>query len=377
MKNYFILTLLISLFLLASCGKDDEPTFAVNTSSITDDKYTFEGTPAIQYSVDNGATYTSTLPSSLPENSKVLAKITNGSEDLKAEDFEIDWSGSSPSPVVNNGIAEFTINDELSINVSIEDKMTLVTSSRFNGKFHRVDLATGDTTFIFNASHDGSDLVDIRAFVYHYGQKKFFASQSSNPGGYLYSIDPSSMEATMINANDGANGAAVWDAVVNWAVAPDDSLIAIGDFNDDGNGIVKFGTDGGRSLLTSEVDFCCGMGMLYDVEKGFFTIANGWNTGDQEIEIQTINSAGTLLGTSFIKDFQGFPDDLSSEWLTVKSIAKAPNGDIYGLLFAYDLKRTYFVKVDLENFTIKNVKQWTVNNSVQYNSLTFIPNYLL
>jgi hypothetical protein len=258
----------------------------------------------------------------------------------------------------------------------------LVTSHRQTGVFYKINTTTGEKTEIFTPTYDGATFKEVRAFVYHPGENLFFASRSTfldqdngTPRvGYLFSMNPKTKVATLINNNDGDGGAyAIWDAINNWAVAEDDSLVAIGDFNGDENGIVKFGTDGGRSLKTIEVDICCGNGMLYDKNSGVMQVGNGWSTSDGEIDISTINSLGVITATTTITTLTGFPDDLSTTWLTLKAMAKDKKDNVYGIVFHYDLKKSYLVTIDMEGEEITYLSTLGANNDNQYNSLAFIP----
>jgi len=256
-------------------------------------------------------------------------------------------------------------------------KNVLITSHRGTGQFYTINLTTGETTEAFTITEGANTLKDLRAFVYHGKAKKFFVSESTDPGGKLYSVNASTKVATLINDNSGGEGGTeydVWDAVVNWAVASDDSLIAVGDFNDDGNGTVKFGTDGGRSSITTEADICCGLGLIYDKSSGDFTVGNGWSSDDGEVIIERFNKNGVSQDETIITTFEGFPgDDITTEWLTVKGLAKAGNGTVYGLVFTYDTKNTYFVKIDLEGETVSYISTLGTGGSNQYNLLAFIP----
>lgn len=246
-------------------------------------------------------------------------------------------------------------------------------------------MATGTTTEAFTIQEGANTLTDLRAFVYHPKQDKFFISESSSPGGKLYSVNVSTKAATLINDNTGGEDGIEydeWDAVVNWAVAPDDSLISIGDFNDDDNGIVKFGTNGGRSHKTIPADICCGMGMVYDGATGGFTIGNSWNSDDGEVIIEKFNKDGVSQEEIIITTLEGFPadnpedavnDDLTTQWLTTKGLVRAGDGTHYGLLFGYDNKKTYFVKIDLTAEKVTFISILGSNNSNQYNVLAFVP----
>lgn len=264
----------------------------------------------------------------------------------------------------------------------------LVTSSRQTGAFYKIDQKTGDTTKIFTPTVTGSTLTDVRAFVYHKGEDMFFASANSylsentkvhstagvsNRLGFLYKMNPKTKVASVINANDGNGGEyAVWDAINNWAVAEDDSLVAIGDFNGDGNGIVKFGTDGGRSLKTKEVDICCGNGLLYDAKTDVLTVSSSWDTDDGEIDIVTIEG-GEITATTTITTFTGFPETVTDSWLTMKALAVNKKGVVFGLLYHYDEARTYLVTVDMVGEEITFMAKLGNDYDHQFNTLAFIP----
>lgn len=250
---------------------------------------------------------------------------------------------------------------------------SLVTSHRTSGKFYTINPSNGNTTEIFTPTFSGSTLNDIRAFVYHPKQNLFYASVSSSVGADLYTINPANKVATKINDNDGTNGP-TYTAVVNWAVAADDSLIAVGDFDDDDNGIEKFGINGGRSAGIAEADVCCGLGMLYDASTSTFKVANGWSTDEMEVLIQTITATGTVTGSVNITTFNNFPDDLSDDWVVMKGMAQNTDGNIYGVLYNSDRSKTYFVRINMTAPSIDYISTLGADNANQYNNLTLIPN---
>lgn len=265
----------------------------------------------------------------------------------------------------------------------------LVTSNRQTGVFYKLDQETGDTTRIFTPTISGNTLTNLRAFVYHKGEDALFASSNSsilsqgggdvkadneagiaNPGGFLYKINAKTKVATMINDNEERG----WAGIANWAVAQDDSLVAVGYFYDAGNsGITKFGIDGGRSSKTIEVDICCGNGMLYDKETNSMLVASASDTDDGEVAILSINSTGDITGTQIINTFNNFPQDLSATWLNMKALAVNKKGVVYGLLFHNDLGITYLVTVDLVAEEITFVKKLGDDYDSQFNALAFIP----
>lgn len=264
----------------------------------------------------------------------------------------------------------------------------IITSNRTTGKFYSINKTTGETTELFSLTHNDETLTDARGFVYHPGERKFFISLNSYTldgeiqKGFLYSVDPATRNVTMINDNDGNDGQyAVWDAIVNWAVAPDDSLIAIGDFNSDAsNGIVKFGTDGGRSPWTHLLEpMCCGMGMLYDAENDELLIANGNDSDNSEIILDLFTSDAEFIESTSITNFTNFPDDLSTSWVVIKAMVRDNSGKIFALLFNGEelSRKTYFVEVNLEDESIRYISTLGANNQNQYNLLGVVSSNLI
>ncbi len=70
---------------LQSCKDDEKPVFQVSEPSLESSNYTGTGTLQLLYSVDNGATFSPTLPKDLNNGTKVLVKLSNGTEDLSSD----------------------------------------------------------------------------------------------------------------------------------------------------------------------------------------------------------------------------------------------------------------------------------------------------
>jgi|JI10StandDraft_1071094.scaffolds.fasta_scaffold03485_24 hypothetical protein len=253
-------------------------------------------------------------------------------------------------------------------------KNVLITSHRGTGQFYSIDVTTGVTTPIFSISQTGTTLKDFRAFVYHPKQNKYFVSEATNSGGDLFSVDVESKSATLINDNDGE---IEWDAVVNWVVDTDDSLLSVGDFNGNDNAFVKFGVNGGRSGRDIEVaGICCGFGMLYDSKAGIITLGNSNNADDGEVIIDRFTKAGVKQGSSIlITTFNNFPEGsaMATSWLTTKCLAQDGNGPIYGIVFNDDTDDSYLVEIDLTALTVTYISTLGIDNSNQYNVLAFVP----
>jgi hypothetical protein len=376
------------LGVLPSCQKEVViPNFTVAETNITSVGYTMGGTLAFLYSLDNGDTFTSELPA-IPIRSELMVKVNNGADDLTAVNFTFNWSASSITPdSATQDIVIFKVFEEVeNISVTVTELKILITSHRSNGLFSSIDETTGNTTPLFTATTGGSDLTDVRGFVYHPNEGKFYMSQTSYNAdgvsprkGYLYTIDTATKASAIINANDGAGGAAIWDAVNNWGVTEDDSLMGYGDFNGDGNGLVKFGTDGGRSQNTLLVNnVCCGLGMLFRAASAEMIVGNSSNSANGEVILDRIDmNTGLVTNVMTTSDLAGFPVDMSLEWLNMKALAQLDGGTIYGILYPYSTQASYFVKIDMAASTVTYISTLGEGKVNQFNMLAYVPKYTL
>jgi len=349
--------------------------------------YTMGGTLALWYSLDDGETFSRDLPE-VPLRAELMVKVNNGVADLTLESFTFDWSASSIAPdSATQDIVIFKVFEEIEdISVTVTELKTLITSHRSNGLFSSILATTGNTTPLFTATTDGNDLTDVRGFVYHPNKDKFYISQASynadgiNPRkGYLYTIDPATKVSTIINANDGLGGVAIWDAINNWGVTEDDSLMGYGDFNSDGNGLVKFGTDGGRSSNTLQVSsVCCGLGMLFRAESSEMIVGNSWSANNGQIILDRIDmNTGLVTNVMTTSELVGFPIDMSLEWLTTKAMAQFGDGTIYGILYPSSTQSSYFVSIDMAASTVTYISTLGAGKANQFNMLAYVPKYTL
>lgn len=264
-------------------------------------------------------------------------------------------------------------------------KDVLLTTNRSTGQFYTINLTNGKLTPVFKAAYEGETLFDIRGLVYHPGEKAFYASVHSysllgegDQTGQLFRIDAKTKIATMINVNDGNGGQYdQWDAIVNWAVDADDSLMAVGDFNSDGNGFVKFGTNGGRSLKTVEADVCCGLGMIYDAESKEALIGNSPEDGEvfiEKFDTQTGASIESFTFTTFNGFPEGFNEISETSWMPLKGLAVSSDGKYYGILFndEDESQKTYFVSLDFDALTVTYISTLGISIGDQYSALTFV-----
>lgn len=365
------------LVVFASCKKDSTPTYDVSAVTVNTDNYTMGGTVVAKFSTDGGVTFGSTMPVGITEGSVLTVKLNNGTKDLIAANFTFDWSTSSLTADNPAGdVVKFTVSKGFTISVKVTDKMLLITSNRTTGEFFSLDVATGAATSLFTALDTVGNLVGVRGFTYNYTNGKYYVSQTSNEGGNLYSIDPVTKQSTKINDNDGRDGAAIWDAVVNWTVVGD-SLIGYGDFNGDGNGFYKFGLNGGRAATLAVSDnLCCGLGMIFDVPNHTVLMANGSNSNDGEIIFDNVDFDGTDVPTATINTFENFSVDLSATWIVMKALANY-NGEMYGILYDGDNYISYLVKVNLTTLKITNIATIGADEANQCNVLYSLPKYAL
>jgi hypothetical protein len=371
------LMLLIGITILYSCKDDEKPTFTVENPTIDSDEYTGPGTLVLMYSTD-GTTFSTTLPK-VHNGEVVTVKISNGTEDLTTDDYSFDWSGSSPAPSdVNGGIATFTAQSgSITIGVTVEDLTTLISSNRTTGKFYSIDKTSGAKTEIFTPMLGETAVLGIRGFVYHPSMDLFYATTSSDEGGIIYQISPSTKMATIINDNNAASDPE-WYGLANLVVMPDDSLLALGWLVDpNANILTKFGKDGKRSQkqIYTQGDLCCGLGMLYDIATSRVTIASDPENGS--LNLVTLDAAGKVLGAQVIANLINFPSDMADVWLPTKCLVKDKDGVIYGIMFNDTTKESYLVKVSLSTPSVTYIATLGANSSNQHNSLALVPNHTL
>lgn len=380
MKNYLAIGLtMLSACTFVSCNDDPDPTYSIESPTINSEDYTMGGTLRLLYSTD-GTTFTESAPAKLAKNSVVTVKVNNGTEDLTSDDFQFDWSGSSASATdATADFAEFTVGDENPrFEVVVKDKQTLLASHRATGKFYALNSTNGDSTYLFKITFNGATLVDSRALVYHYGQKKLYLTLSNSSGGALFSYDAKTKTANKINSNV-AGESSIWRTLSSLVVAEDDSLVGVGQFNS-GNGFIKLGTNGAHSAKISYYDeLCCGMGMYFNKEAGLYVVANGWGADYREVLFEGFSPNGDFQTRTVVSTFEGFPEsvDFDNEWFTVKSIAVARDGMIYAIFTSSDSGATYLTTIDMTTRKIKLIKSIGEGWNDQFNNIAVVPNYAL
>ncbi|MEP2772384.1 MAG: hypothetical protein ABJH05_09555 [Fulvivirga sp.] len=358
--------------------------FMIDNAEIQSAKYSAGGTPTLLYSTDNGSTFSETMPASLSDGTELVVKVSNGSEDLLENFQDFDWSESNPQPSnLTAAQVTFTATEDLSIQVKLADKLALIAITRQEGIVQRINKTSGTTSELFSFFSESDTLKNIRSIVYHKSEDMFYISENTNTGGKLYSADPDTKVATVINPNDGAGGLyPVWDALVNLEIAPNDSILAFGDYNGNGNGMAKFDVDGTRRVDILQMDICCGLGVVYDAmeDPNSVIISNGWDTNDGEAYFDlfdiTDGASDQPVATYITRKFVGFPDDLSSDYLYFKELKKDNDGTMFGIILSEDTDKNFLVNVDLETLEVTYISTLSEIRN-EYQALALIPEYLL
>ena len=265
-------------------------------------------------------------------------------------------------------------------------KNLLVVNDFISGKFYTIEKETGAVTEIFTVKYDNNDFINLRAFVYHRGENKFYAATNREGGADLYVINPETREAELITENSGGNATRTvidgWSSIADLAVSEDDSLYATVYYDTDqaAGGFLKFGVDGNHAEkgIDAEGGICCGMGMILDQKNNEVIVANGWdqsNDGTIDIEVFDANS-GESKSLTTIDTFEGFSEDFSTNYIAIRTMIRDQDGKIFAILYdAYD-DFSYFVTVDLTAEKITRVATLSENSDAQFTGLAFVPENL-
>jgi hypothetical protein len=385
MKNAIILLALVYLFFIQSCQPDESEYFTIESSTIEASEYHWGNSLKFLYFTDELA-YAGSLDR-IRTGAKIRVRVFTADEryPLTADNFEFDWSSSSPTPVnYNDAQAEFIVTANLNIHVKITDRLELVAGKNY-GFIDKIDKVSGvHNSFLTPRFNDQAALFGMKAFVYHPGKHLYYASVqgytsgSSILGGDLYTIDPITKVATRINDNTGNNGLYnQWKNIFSWVVDTDDSLVAIGDFGLDGKGIAKFGPDGRRARTIHNFEICCGTAIAWSQTRNLLVTSAGTGTNPGEVELQYVTRGGIIAGSVKINRFQDFPLPISGSTLRLTQLAADQDGTFYGIMHHDQYNFDLFVKVDLQTESIYYIS--TLNDALggpSYNSLTFVPKHL-
>lgn len=241
--------------------------------------------------------------------------------------------------------------------IVINDVMVVYNTD--TGEFSAVDLTDGSLLLLGTVTYNGSDLLGLRDVVYNPANGMLYASSRATSNyheGKLFSIDPATMQATVIN--DNANDD--WDAVPNIEIVDGKLLGTVywDDYNyENYSSLVRLGLDGSIDeviyLTYEDDDYNFSGGMALDFGEGVneFIVTDG-----SDLAILNIN--GTVSDEFDLIEV-GFPNDDGrgggGNFLGyVRSLERDASGNLYGL-------DEYGVlgSVDLANETFTYITEFT------------------
>ncbi len=379
-----------STFILFSCGKDDSPNtpdpqdddptppvevfYDVTEAAIDDSGYTALNELILEFSVDDGNSYSEELPTDLEEGDEINVKINNGTKDIGTDDFTFDWSTSSPQPLDPTAAeVKFVVGkNDLAISVAVLDKMTFVVSERTSGQFYSLDPTSEVVALApaFAIMQVGDTLKRVRSMTYNsIGGKLYVSNTPSGPDkAKLHSVDPNTMEATIVNGNEEDT----WKSIADLILAENGKIFAT---ISSGQGVdpslIEFGLDGAASeaqLFTGESIPCCGLGLTLGSSAGEYLIGDG---SQNPVFIHKSNSSG-VISESIELSLKGFPEDN----YYIKNLTKDNAGNIFSICYGHTAEDTFLAKVDLDAGELIHIAKIGTGGVDQYNAMAYIPAYL-
>ena len=266
------------------------------------------------------------------------------------------------------------------------ETLELVTVKHNTGVLYKIDKTTGDLTEIHTLTYGGSPLTYLNSLVFHPGTGTYFAGSSGNGYGHLYSIDPKTGIATLLNNNnDSANGNPYhWLYLNDLVVMPDGNILAVSSLQVGspagftGDGLILFDTQG--NVIEYIQSDAAVSGMVYGMYKtkmyGSYSylrtveVADGHATMGPTINFtegdgfdHEINFIGAVVMFNMVKD----PDNSTlSELLT--------EGEIYGLMYDGLPQDEYIVRINPLTGRLDNIG-FLINGgtTVIYHGLALVP----
>jgi len=362
--------LFTGLFTLFSCGDDDSTpasTYDIIAGTITEDNYTGGGTLTFEYSIDDGTTYSATVPTDLLTGEKVWIRISDGTNALSTDDFEFDWTGSTVQPAdANVAVAEFTFaNSDITINMDISDIIVLVIIQRDNGQVKEVDISTGATSDLFKFSLNSTDVTDLRSFIYHPVENSFYASTVAGSGGELLKINTDTRVATIVNDNPNDT----WSGMADLAVLSNNNILStVKNIALDAQVLLPFNGDGVEGTL---VEFTgttptAGMGLVIDGNGDYWI-------GDYPGELHKSDAAGVISSTVALVADASLPSiDLTESY--PQNLAWGADNVLYGTIFDDTNNVTYIVEIDPTTGDISEIADL---GAVKHHGLAGVPRHTL
>lgn len=225
----------------------------------------------------------------------------------------------------------------------------LVVAERNTGKLFTINKSTAARTEIGTVTENEVALTDLRGMIYHAPSKQLIASSTNDGDGALYSIDPETLEATVINADENDD----WYGVADLLITPDNQILATMWFrhpNTDA-GLGFFNVDGTLedTVIYDHQDVCCGFGVVYGADKSTILLAS---RNEETLDIYESDLTGdNTLKTSLTE--VDFPEGV---YLYIQNMVR-DGGKIYAIAYDSEFGDTYLATVNVQDGTITNVGQ--------------------
>ncbi len=252
--------------------------------------------------------------------------------------------------------------------------VVMVVSERSSGKIFTVDATTGVKTQVSQIKNSAGDgISNIRGLIYSKAANKLFGSSTDDGGGTFYSIEPKTFIATVINSDVDDHVYGVADLVMT----PENRIMGTLWFQDNSNVgygpgllIVNANGSGYDSILFSNNNICCGMGLVYGANNNELLISS------YECEIYKSDLSGNVtLNVSLTPE--GFDTTIPSDY-AIQTMVKDSSGKIYSTVYSYDNGNTYLAKVDITNKKLIKIGQLNADGtSERYHGLMLIAQNLL
>lgn len=210
----------------------------------------------------------------------------------------------------------------------------MVVYDRSTGVFSAINKADGALTTLGSITMNGEVLIGLRDVVYNPNNSTIYATSNSNSpaDGKIYSINPATLVATVLNDNANED----WYAVPGIEMSNGKLLGTVywDEYNyEEYSGLVWLNLDGtvfDRKYFTYQGDdynICCGMGLEFGANSNEILMSY-----EREIVISDLNG---LISEVIELTETGFPMDGrfggSNELGYVRCIEKDANGTLYGL----------------------------------------------
>ena len=256
----------------------------------------------------------------------------------------------------------------------------MVISDRETGTFYALDTATGALEVLGYISYNGNPLINIRGLVYDSASEMIYVSENSSGGGgsrlaapiddvngRIFSVDPLTLEATLINDNDDDD----WYALPGLEMYNGRILGTVyWDYYD-------YNHWSGLVLLNTDGTFYQEITLMYEgSEYGFYdgmAIAYGSNANEVLISYNDDNLIRTningnvveIIGLNYSPGFQEEDHIKNLEW--------GNDGVLYAVTRSGDLGH---INPDTGDFTfIAHLSMMGVNDG-HWQGLTLIPEFV-